>query len=86
MESDPEQRRCVIIDGRDWGFETPESSQIIRELNQHVAGYYKELYIAYYLSSDNSSMAKYIIDSNNKEFEDRIFWDFFLILLKLFSG
>ncbi len=43
MKSDPEQKRCVIIDGRKWGFETPESSQIIRALNQYVTKYYEKL-------------------------------------------
>jgi hypothetical protein len=80
IESEIKLRRCVIIDGRTWGFETPEGSQKIQELSKHLAEHYKSIYIAYYLSSTNIHLGQIIINENNQKFKETIFWNCFQTL------
>jgi hypothetical protein len=77
VRSKPDLRRCVIIDGRKWGLETPESGIKKRELNRHLSQYYKALYIAYVLSPDNMNLAKYILDTNNSDYRNVMTWRFY---------
>ena len=78
MTSKPDLKRCVVIDGREWGLETPDSGKKLRELNQHLSGYYKVLNIAYILSKENKHLAKYMLDSDNDGFESTMIWNFFM--------
>jgi len=84
VESKPEQRRCVIFDGRKWGSQTPECYQKFLELNQHISGHYNALFIAYYLAPENFSLSKYLLDMVNDEFKSRIHWRFFHDLQDVF--
>jgi hypothetical protein len=74
VESKPDIRRCVIVDGRNWGLETPESSFKKREVNRHLSQYYEALYIAYVLSPENMNLAKYILDTNNRDYNSVMTW------------
>ena len=81
----PDLKRCLIVDGREWGLETPDCGEKIRELNQFLSGYFKALYIAYVLSPENMHLAKFILDSNNKGFNDIMIWRFFTDFRKAVS-
>ncbi|MBU0970907.1 MAG: hypothetical protein KKC20_09690 [Proteobacteria bacterium] len=80
VESKPEQRRCVIFDGRKWGFQTPECYNKFLELNQYISGHYKALFIAYYLAPENFSLSTHLLDMANDEFKGTLNWRFFLNL------
>lgn len=82
VTSKPELRRCVLIDARKWGLETPDSGRKKKELNRYLSTYYKELFIAYVLSPDNLHLGKYILDTNNGEFRDVMNWQLFPDLTK----
>jgi len=77
VTSKPDLRRCVIIDGRNWGLETPESGIKKRELNRHLSQYYKALYIAYVLNPENLNLAKFILDTNNGDYRNVMTWQFY---------
>lgn len=77
VESKQGQRRCVIFDGRKWGFQTPECYKEFLKLNQHISGYYKALFIAYYLAPENSSLSTHLLDMANDKFKSTIHWRFF---------
>ena len=77
VELKPDLKRCIVIDAREWGFETPDSGRKIQEMSQYISGYYKDLFIAYVLSPDNRHLAKYILDKNITEYSDVITWRFY---------
>jgi hypothetical protein len=77
MESSLPQKRCVIFDGREWGFQTPECFDKFIELNQSISGYFKTLFIAYYLAPKNFDLSKFLLDATNYEFKDTMQWKFF---------
>ncbi|WDP86241.1 MAG: hypothetical protein HUN05_14805 [Desulfobacter sp.] len=85
VESKPQTRRCIILDGRNWDFLTPECHQKFIELNQYISGYYQELFIGYSLSSENFHFSKYILDIANNKFKESIHWRFFKDLQDLTS-
>lgn len=77
MESTPKQKRCVIFDGRAWGFQTPECCQKFVDLNQLITGYFKSLHIAYYLTCENFYLSTYLLNQVNDRFKAYIQWNFF---------
>ena len=68
----PDERRCVIIDARDWGFHTPESSVLVHQLNEYIARHYRELHVAYVLSPGNIHMARLFLDDQFRAFRDKV--------------
>lgn len=80
VESKPDLTRCIIIDGRNWGLETPECGAKIKELHHFLSGYYKALYNAYYLNPENLEVEKYLMDQRNKDFGDVFHWQYFHVL------
>ena len=52
LEAKKVLKRGVIIDGRNWEFETPDVIEEWIYLNEHIKSYYEKLYIAYFLSEN----------------------------------
>lgn len=77
VESSLPQKRCVIFDGREWGFQTPDCYDKFIELNQTISGYFKTLFIAYYLAPENFHLSKHLLDAANDEFKESMQWQFF---------
>lgn len=77
IENNPEPRRCVIIDGRRWGFETPEASDKLLLLNSRLARHYEELCIGYFLVPENFHLSRLILDTTNEKFKSILDWQFF---------
>lgn len=80
VESKPDVTRCIIVDGRNWGLETPECGAKIKELHQFLSGYYKAIYNAYYLSPENFQVRQFLLDQRNKDFGDVFHWQYFHVL------
>ncbi len=77
VKSTPKQKRCVIFDGREWGFQTPGCYQKFIELNQQIKGSFEALFIAYYLAPKNFHLSKHLLDEANNEFTASMQWKFF---------
>lgn len=77
ISSVPEGRRCVINDGRNWGFATPESQDIITETSIRMADYYSELYIAYLVRKSQIPLFSYYLDSVNDVARTTNRWQYF---------
>lgn len=73
-------KRGVIIDGRNWEFETPEATKEWISLNKHIEENYKKLYVAYFLSAENLHLSQFLLDKINTDFKQVIEWRFFLDL------
>ena len=69
-------KRVVIIDGRSWGFETPETTEKLILLNEYLASYYTKLYLAYFLSPENIQLSQFIRNKTNKNFKTFLEWQF----------
>ncbi len=80
VEPNPELDRCVILDGRGWGLETPGCKDRIRDLHRFISGYFNTLYIAYYITPEMLQIGKFLMDQRNKEFKNVFHWDFFMAL------
>ena len=76
-ESKPDLTRCIIIDVRNWGLETPECGAVIKELHHFLSGYYKALYNAYYLDSANLEVKMFLLEQRNIDFNDVFHWQYF---------
>jgi hypothetical protein len=73
----PDQRRCAIFDGRRWGLRTPDSENLLLEAYRFIASQYRELHLAYILTSENRHLGRYILDSEFRGFDEVMQWKIF---------
>ncbi len=71
------QRRASLVDGRLWEFETPDCEEEYKRWYQHVRDNNITLYLAYWSSEKNASLARHILQQRHRDFTGIVFWQVF---------